>query len=223
MIKNNTWKDFVEQQQSQKYFIDIILKYKNRQRTNITYPNEKDVFKAFELTDFDKIKVVIIGQDPYMSICKQSNIPFANGLAFSVNSKCELPQTLKNMFNELDYDRTNGDLSDWANQGVFLLNSQLTVTKGRVNSHRYWKKFTDNVIKYISDNSTNIVFVLMGRNALYKKRYIDENKHSIIITSHPSPNSCSRKLQSYQKFCGSNIFNQINDELKRMKQKQIKW
>lgn len=222
MIKNKTWKEFLKKQKLQKYFNDIIIKYKNKKHNNVIYPNEKDIFKAFELTDLNKIKVVIVSQDPYFSKCDKSNLPFANGLAFSVNKKCELPQTLKNIFDELNYDRKDGDLSDWASQGVFLLNSQLTVTKGKPNSHRYWKKFTDNVIKYISDNIDNVVFVLMGRNALNKKQFIDR-KHSIIVTSHPSPNSCSRKLQSYQKFCGSNIFYQINKELKKMNKKQIKW
>ena len=212
--------NFLNTEKQKDYFKKIIHKYEDSLSHNIVFPHKKDIFKSFEITN---IKVVIIGQDPYYSKCKKTNIPYANGLAFSVNSQCNIPSSLKNIFKELDYNRTNGDLTDWTNQGVFLLNTQLSVIQGKPNSHKFWNKFTDNVIKYISDNYNDIIFVLWGGNSLKKKKLIDDNKHHLFITSHPSPLSYKKTLKNYPMFYGYNIFNKINDKLTQLNKNIINW
>jgi len=222
-IKNKSWKKIFDEEQSSEYYKTINNKYNKSIENNIVYPEKENIFKAFELTNFNNIKVVIIGQDSYYSLCKKANIPFANGLAFSVNKECNLPPSLKNIFKQLNYNRTNGDLTDWAKQGVLLLNTQLSVVKGKPNSHRFWKKFTDNIITHINDKLNNVIFVLWGGNALKKLKIIDQDKHHLFISSHPSPLGFKKKLKTYQPFYNSDIFNNINKKLKELNKKQIKW
>lgn len=190
---------------------------KEREVTSI-YPVKEDVFKAFELTDFLDIKVVIIGQDPYF------NEGQANGLAFSVKKGVKIPPSLKNIFKELSDDLgeeipTSGDLSNWAKQGVLLLNSTLTVEEKKPNSHtKYtWSIFTDSIIKYISDYKSNVVFILWGNFAIKKSKLIDSSKHLIIQSSHPSP------LSARHSFFGSKVFSKCNLYLEKNLMKKIDW
>lgn len=184
---------------------------------NVIYPNSADIYNAFKKTSYDNVKVVILGQDPYHEEGQ------ANGLAFSVNNGVKIPPSLKNIFKELQDDiggklRTNSDLSDWAKQGVFLLNSSLTVIEGRPNSMAdIWNTFTDSIIKLLNNKEKPIVFVLWGKNARDKKRLIDTNKHFIIESAHPSP------LSAYRGFFGSKPFSKVNEYLVSTGRVPINW
>ncbi|MBK0381659.1 uracil-DNA glycosylase [Pedobacter sp. SD-b] len=185
----------------------------------IVYPKGDDIFKAFALTPFDDVKVVILGQDPYHGANQ------AHGLSFSVQKGIKLPPSLKNIFKELEDDINgfeaplNGDLSSWATQGVLLLNSSLTVSAGLAGSHQDqgWEIFTDEVIKALSDNKTNIVFILWGKFAQAKEELIDVTKHHIIKSPHPSP------FSAYSGFFGSKPFSKTNQILKDMGKTEIDW
>lgn len=174
------------------------------------YPPKHLVFNTFHLTPPSKLKVVILGQDPYI------NHGEAMGLAFSVPDGKKIPPSLRNIFKKLNKTSKNGDLSTWASQGVLLLNSSLTVKAKQSNSHSsQWKQITDSIIKYISDNFTNIIFILWGGNALKKQKYIDDKKHYILISSHPCPLGCTKELKGYPSFNNSNHFSKCNDILER--------
>lgn len=183
------------------------------------FPEPKDLFKAFELTPFSSIKVVILGQDPY------HNDKQAEGLSFSVPKGLSLPPSLKNIYKEIEKDLnikkdfTNGNLENWAKQGVFLLNSILTVEAHRPASHqgKGWEEFTDYIIKIISNNKNNIVFILWGNYAKSKKLLIDKDKHLIIESAHPSP------FSAHNGFFGSKPFSKTNTYLKDNNIKDIKW
>lgn len=184
---------------------------------NVIYPSADDIYNAFRKTSYDDAKVVIIGQDPYHEEGQ------ANGLAFSVNNGVKIPPSLKNIFKELQDDvggehRTYTDLSDWAKQGVFLLNSSLTVIEGKPNSMAdIWKPFTDSIIKLLNSKEKPIVFVLWGKNARNKKKLIDTNKHFIVESAHPSP------LSAYRGFFGSKPFSKVNQYLTATGQTPIDW
>jgi len=173
------------------------------------YPPKPLVFNAFNLTNPDKLKVVILGQDPYI------NEGEAMGLAFSVPDGKKIPPSLRNIFKKLGKDTTNGDLTNWTDQGVLLLNTALTVRAHKSNSHsRIWRKITNTMIKYISDNFDNLVFILWGGNAFGKKEWINGNKHSILISSHPSPLGCSKMMKGNSSFNDCDHFNQCNKLIK---------
>lgn len=218
MYKNNlkNWVDNFDEQtkiESGKAF-NIYYKMKSQ---NVIYPNSADIYNAFMKTSYDDVKVVILGQDPYHEEGQ------ANGLAFSVNNGVKMPPSLKNIFKELQDDidgelRTNTDLTDWAKQGVFLLNSSLTVIEGRPNSMAdIWNTFTDSIIKLLNNKEKPIVFVLWGKNARDKKKLIDTNKHFIIESAHPSP------LSAYRGFFGSKPFSKVNEYLISTGQVPIDW
>ena len=229
----NDWNAMLKYEFKKKYFKNIIEQYNDSADLADTvnlkiFPHQENIFNAFNLTPFNKLKVCIIGQDPYYSVCKKTGIPYANGLAFSVNKGCSIPSSLKNIFKEL-YNDLNikneqyGDLSYWAEQGVFLINTQLSVIENNPNSHLFWKKFTDIVIKYISDNLNNVIFVCWGRNALQKMDLVDSNKHIIFASSHPSPLGAYRTMSKYSSFIGSKIFSRINNKLKELELEPIDW
>ena len=182
------------------------------------HPSSKDIFKAFELTSFKNVKIIILGQDPYHG----SNQ--ANGLAFSVNSEVRFPPSLLNIFKEYSTDLNlpipiDGDLSAWAKRGVLLLNSILTVESGSPGSHKNfgWEEFTNQIIKALSDKKSNLVFILWGAYAQSKKVFIDSSKHLIIATPHPSP------LSAHRGFFGSKPFSKTNDYLRKNKNEEIDW
>jgi uracil-DNA glycosylase len=191
----------------------IALAYKK----DSVFPEYANIFKAFELCPFDNVKVVILGQDPYHQKGQ------AMGLSFSVESLAKLPPSLRNIYKELASDvfvvRKDGDLRDWAKQGVLLLNSTLTVNEARPGSHQGlgWEIFTDLVISLTSQKKEGLVFVLWGKFAQAKKVLIDETKHLVIEAPHPSPFSAHRG------FLGSKPFSQINKYLKETNQSSIDW
>ena len=204
---HNSW-NLVLHYEMQKIYFKYIKDFIKEERLSKTiYPPAKDLFNAFRLTDFKDIKVVILGQDPYHGEKE------AMGLSFSVRRGVRTPPSLRNIFKELKDDlkieRTDTDLSDWARQGVFLLNTVLTVEKDKANSHKDigWEIFTDFVIKQINDKLNNVVFILWGRQARDKKRLITNPSHYIIESAHPSP------LSAYNGFFGSKPFSKTNNYL----------
>lgn len=216
---HDSWKSILKNYFESDDFIKLVefIKKEYGDKNKIIYPPGKLIFNAFNITSFDIVKVVILGQDPY------PNPGQAMGLAFSVPNNVLLPPSLKNIFCELENDlgirRTHGDLSDWASQGVLLLNTVLTVIKGQPGSHRGvgWESFTDFVIKSLSDNKDHVVFVLWGNDASKKIKLIDIKKHAIISTAHPSPLSANRG------FLGSKPFSKINNILINWGYKPIIW
>ena len=210
------WKDFFNEMKKTEYYTKlsefIIQEYKEK----TCYPEYEDIMKAFHLTDYNKIKCVIIGQDPYHT--KR----YANGLAFSVSNDMRISPSLKNIFKELYDDlgikRTNSDLSDWAKDGVLLLNASLTVIEGNPGSHMiYWEKFTNGVIKFIEKNDKPIVYILWGNFAKSKKFLISNKNHFIIESTHPSP------LGAHKGFFGSKPFSKCNEILRKNDMQEIKW
>jgi len=183
------------------------------------YPfKQSDIFKIFNLTYLDNIKVVIIGQDPY-----HSNKFQANGIAFSVNNGVTIPPSLKNIYKEVNSKEKNinGDLSNWVKQGVFMLNASLTVKQKHPNSHcLIWDQFTSHIIDLISTHTNNVIFVGWGAYAINKLKNIDTTKHILLTSSHPSPLSC---YKTDKPFFGSNIFININEILKKNNKTPILW
>lgn len=172
-------------------------------------------FSAFDKCKFENVKVCIYGQDPYHTR------GVANGLCFSVNRDIKIPPSLRNIFVELKDDlgivKENGDLSSWAEQGVLMLNSALSVRESCANSHaKHWKPFTDSIIKYLSDNSSGVVFILWGNYAKEKIKFIDESKHYILKATHPSPLSANRGG-----FFGCKHFSKCNAILKETGRPEI--
>lgn len=183
-------------------------------------PPVHQIMRTFDITKFEDVKVVILGQDPYPTA------GHANGLAFSVNACIQpLPKSLKNIYKELEddlgsaYKRTSGSLRDWSMQGVLLLNTVLTVNEGDAGSHQGigWEALTDEAIETLSDKRENIVFILWGKKAQTKIPLIDTNKHLVIQSPHPSP------LSAYRGFFGSKPFSQTNDYLYKNRKVVIDW
>lgn len=200
------------------YFSELVQYLKKAKKEGATiYPPGPLIFNAFELTPFDKVKVVILGQDPY------HNPGEAMGLCFSVPKDVRVPPSLKNVYKELRADigfdiPEHGDLTNWTHQGVFLLNAMLTVEHKKAGSHKKigWQTFTDSVIKKISEQKEHVVFLLWGRFAESKKDIIDETKHSIMIAAHPSP-------LARNAFMGNKHFSQCNKLLIKNGTKPINW
>lgn len=213
----NSWDLVLQDEMKRDYFLKIKNFVKGQRLSKTIYPPAQDLFNAFKLTDFNNIKVVILGQDPYHGEKE------AMGLSFSVRRGVRTPPSLRNIFKELKSDlnieRTDTDLSDWAKQGVFLLNTVLTVEKDKANSHKDigWEIFTDYVIKQINDRLDNVVFILWGRQARDKKKYITNPNHYIIESAHPSP------LSAYNGFFESKPFSKTNEYLEKHNKKKINW
>lgn len=214
---HNSWDEILKEEMQKSYFKHIKEFIKEERLSKTVYPPALDLFNAFKLTDFKDIKVVILGQDPYHGEKE------AMGLSFSVRRGVRTPPSLRNIFKELYDDlginRTDTDLSDWAKQGVFLLNTVLTVEKDKANSHKDigWEIFTDYVIGQINDKLKNVVFILWGRQAREKKRIITNPSHYIIESAHPSP------LSAYNGFFGSAPFSKTNKYLKEHNKTEIKF
>ena len=216
----SSWIQYLEEELNQSYMKDLKKKLIECQNKNITvYPEKSKIFNAFHLTPFQKIKVVILGQDPYHGPGQ------AHGLSFSVPHNIKTPPSLMNIFKELDSDlkveinKTNGNLEHWAKQGVFLLNTTLTVEKSKPMSHKDfgWNIFTDKVIEKINNHRNNIVFILWGAHAHSKTHLIDSSKHLILKSVHPSP------LSSHRGFFGSRPFSQTNNYLESKEIDRIIW
>ncbi|WP_120488737.1 uracil-DNA glycosylase [Bergeyella cardium] len=212
-----TWKEILAPIKTTDYFSNLWKSVKQEYASGKCFPPKEQIFRAIELTPFEDIQVVIIGQDPYHNDFQ------ANGLCFSVSDKVPAPPSLKNIFKELEDDlgikKTSNELDSWARQGVLLLNAILTVRAHSPNSHQAlgWERFTDFIIQQISAQKEGVVFVLWGAFAQKKEAYIDTAKHFVIKSTHPSPFSVHRG------FFGSRPFSKINEYLKSKNKKEISW
>lgn len=216
---SKSWKNVLEKEFQTDYFNNISLKTREEYSKFVCYPPGSKLFRAFDECPFNKLKVVIIGQDPYHGENQ------ANGLCFSVDDGVEKPPSLKNIFKELNTsftknERTNSDLSDWSNQGVLLLNSILSVRRKFPGSHRHigWEEFTENIIKIISKEKMNLVFMLWGNYAKNKEKFIHDNNHLVLKSGHPSPLSANKGF-----WFGNNHFKKCNDFLIANNLETIKW
>ena len=213
-----SWKPFLEDEFQKKYMEEIkTFLIKCSKNNEVIYPHPIDIFRSLELTTFDNVKVVILGQDPYHG---QNQ---AHGLAFSVQENVPKPPSLKNIFKEISEDlkiekRFSGDLTNWAKQGVLLLNTCLTVSPGRPGSHSHlgWQEFTDSVIKAV-DTKDRVVFILWGSYARKKKELLSNNKNLILEAPHPSP------LSAHRGFFGCKHFSKTNQFLHKHEIKDIDW
>ena len=214
---NKKWDIILKDEMKKPYFRDLGIFVKNEYGKKIVFPEYKNIFNALRYTDYDEVKVVILGQDPYHGTGE------AHGLSFSVQKGVRRPPSLDNIFKELYNDvhikRENNDLTDWAKQGVFLLNSIMTVVKDTPLSHKGkgWEIFTDDLIKILNEREKPIVFILWGSYARSKKELITNPNHYIIESVHPSPLSASRG------FFGSKPFSKTNNFLVTHGIKPIKW
>ncbi|MFL9829562.1 uracil-DNA glycosylase [Flavobacterium sp. ST-87] len=216
---HDSWKTVLNEEFEKIYFKELIDFVKSEYMTKICYPKGSQIFSAFDHCHFDQVKVVIIGQDPYHGPHQ------ANGLCFSVNDGIPFPPSLQNIFREISTDLNvsmpaSGNLERWADQGVFLLNATLTVRQSEAGSHqgKGWEKFTDAVIKKISEESENVVFLLWGGFAQKKAALIDASKHHILKSGHPSPLSANRGF-----WFGNKHFSKTNEYLKVNNKPEINW
>lgn len=216
---NASWKEKLRTEFDKDYFKELAEFVRTQYLRETIYPPPKEVFRAFDLTPYEEVKVVILGQDPYHGKGQ------ANGLCFAVQEGMTLPPSLKNIFKELEDDlgeklvHTSGDLSRWAKQGVLLLNATLTVQAATAGSHqgKGWEEFTDAVIEKLSEEKEHLVFILWGNYARTKGAKIDRAKHCVIESAHPSP------FSAYNGFFGSKPFSKTNEYLKSVGKKEIDW
>lgn len=216
---NDSWKNILQTEFDKLYFKSLTNFVANEYEKHQCFPEEKDVFAAFNYCSFDAVKVVLIGQDPYHGKGQ------ANGLCFSVADGIKHPSSLINIFKEISDDLevmypVSGDLSSWAKQGVLLLNATLTVRESEAGSHQKqgWETFTDAVIKKISEEKENVVFLLWGGFAKKKSKLIDAKKHHILTSGHPSPLSANRGY-----WFGNKHFSKTNEFLKSIDADVISW
>ena len=214
-----TWEKLIEVEDQKDYFKKLKDEIDKKYETSNVFPEKQNIFKAFTLTSLDNLKVVILGQDPYHGFGQ------AQGLSFSTPANIKNPPSMVNILKEINDDLQrksfceDGDLSPWAKDGVLLLNTILTVEEGLPKSHHNlgWEIFTDNIIKYISDNKKDIVFILWGSPAIAKTKLIDTKKHHILSAPHPSP------LSSYRGFFGCKHFSKTNEILRSLGKEPINW
>lgn len=217
-ILQNQWAKYLNAEFEQEYYQQLRAFLAQEYQTKTIYPDMYDIFNALHYTDYDQVKVVILGQDPYHGPGQ------AHGLSFSVQPGVAIPPSLKNMYKELQDDLgctipNHGYLKSWADQGVLLLNTSLTVVANQANSHQKigWEKFTDKVIQVLNDRQDPVIFILWGRNARSKEKLIDTQRHYIIQSAHPSP------LSAHNGFFGSKPFSKANALLEMMGKAPINW
>ncbi len=216
---DSSWKKRLAGEFSQSYFAELVAFVKSEYKNEVVYPPPKYIFRAFDICPFEKVKVVILGQDPYHG-AKQ-----ANGLCFAVSEDVALPPSLQNIFKEIESDfgkplvHRSGDLSRWAEQGVLLLNATLTVRAHMAGSHqgRGWELFTDAAVRVLSEEREHLVFMLWGNYAKAKGAHIDRAKHLVLEASHPSPFSAANG------FFGCKHFSKANDYLVSQGETPIDW
>ena len=213
-----SWHKRLKPEFSKAYFRTLIEFIASEYQAHTIYPSKKEIFNALMLCPFNKVHVVILGQDPYHGIDQ------AHGLSFSVRSETKIPPSLKNIFKEIKNDLNqeipeNGNLERWAVQGVLLLNATLTVKAGQPTSHQNkgWEQFTDTIIQVIAEQKENVVFLLWGASAHKKAKMIDKNKHLILTAVHPSP------LSAYRGFLGCQHFSKANNYLEAQGFDKIEW
>jgi len=215
---NTEWDKVLLAETEKDYFKELMNFVNNEYSTKTVYPPKECIFNALKITDFDDVRVVILGQDPYHEKGQ------AHGLAFSVNVGIPTPPSLANMYKELESDLgcfvpNNGYLEKWARQGVLLLNTVLTVEEGKANSHKKsgWTTFTDSVIQALNRREKPVIFLLWGGNAKEKLKFIDNPKHYVLSTVHPSP------LSAYGGFFGCKHFSKTNIILNSLGEPEIDW
>ncbi|WP_299002787.1 uracil-DNA glycosylase [uncultured Tenacibaculum sp.] len=216
---NDSWKNILQPEFEKPYFENLTSFVKSEYSKHTCYPKGTDVFAAFDFCDLNNLKVVILGQDPYHGVGQ------ANGLCFSVHDGITHPPSLINIFKEIETDVNipypkSGDLSRWAKQGVLLLNATLTVRAGEAGSHQKqgWEQFTDAVIQKISEEKNDVVFLLWGGFAKKKVKLIDDKKHHILTSGHPSPLSANRGY-----WFGNKHFSKTNNFLQAVGLAAIQW
>lgn len=215
---DNDWDELLKDEFKKEYYKNLREFLKNEYSTNVIYPNMNNIFKALKLTSYKDTKVLLLGQDPYHGENQ------AHGLAFSVCKGVKTPPSLLNIYKELKSDLNcfipnNGYLISWAQQGVLLLNTVLTVRAHEANSHKDkgWEIFTDKIIEILNNRNDPVIFILWGANARKKKELINSNKHYILEAPHPSP------LSAHRGFFGCNHFSKVNDILIELKKNPIDW
>ena len=213
-----TWNEILAEEMQKDYYQELQAFVQKRRAEVRVFPEEKNVFNALELTPFESVKVVILGQDPYHGFGQ------AHGLSFSVQKGIPLPPSLRNIYKELQEDiggglPTEGDLSHWAKQGVLLLNTVLTVEEGNANSHkgRGWERLTNRLIESLNELKHPVIFILWGKPAQDKEKLITNPNHVLLKAPHPSP------LSAYRGFFGSKPFSKVNDILIQQGQTPIRW
>jgi uracil-DNA glycosylase len=213
-----SWKEKLSGEFSKGYFLQRTEFVRNEYQTQVVFPPAREIFRAFDCCEFEQVKVVVIGQDPYHGPGQ------ANGLCFSVRPGIKMPPSLVNIFKEIESDLgkpfpPNGDLERWARQGVLLLNATLTVRAATAGSHQNkgWETFTDAVIREISENRTNVVFLLWGSYAQKKGEIINRSKHLVLASPHPSP------FSAHSGFFGNKHFSKTNAYLKVKGLPEIDW
>jgi len=237
LIQADSWQELMAQEATKDYWVPLLKFVQAQYQSTLCFPPQEQIFRAFDLTPLDKVRVVLLGQDPYHGLGQ------AHGLAFSVPEGVPKPPSLVNILKEVGHNERerlkalgvahpqggvdqmylthqSGDLSHWAEQGVLLLNSVLTVESGKAGSHqkRGWEQFTDAVIKEISLKNSGVVFMLWGRFAQGKEKLIDSSKHCILISGHPSPLSANRGL-----WFGNHHFNKANQYIEESGGIRIRW
>ncbi len=216
---DSSWEKHLADEFEKPYFAELTDFVKKEYKSKPVYPSPKYIFRAFDLCPFEKVKVVILGQDPYHGKGQ------ANGLCFAVNEKVTSPPSLQNIFKEIESDigkpieHRSGDLSRWATQGVLLLNATLTVHANIAGSHQGhgWEEFTDAAVRALSDKREHIVFMLWGNYAKQKGAYIDREKHLVLEAAHPSP------FSAYNGFFGCKHFSKANEYLANHNEPSIDW
>lgn len=214
----NSWDNLLAAEFSKDYYLDLRKKLAQEYKTRTVYPAMENIFNALKYTAYEDVKVLLLGQDPYHGAGQ------AHGLCFSVQKGIKKPPSLKNMFKELESDLgicepSHGCLTDWAKQGILLLNTVLTVREGEPNSHKNlgWTIFTDRVIELLNERSEPVIFVLWGKNAIDKLPLITNSQHYVLTAPHPSPLSASRG------FLGCRHYSKINEILSSMGKSPIDW
>lgn len=216
----HNWQVFIENEKQQPYLQETLAFIKQQRECGVNvYPEEDSVFTAFELTPFENVKVVILGQDPYHGEGQ------AHGLAFSVLPDVKIPPSLRNIYKELNQSITgftipqHGYLKAWAEQGVMLLNTVLTVEQGKAHSHKHlgWEAFTEKVIEQLNKEREGLIFLLWGAHAIKKGKNINTDKHTVFTSTHPSP------LSAHRGFLGCQHFLKTNQKLIQLKKGPINW
>ncbi|QHE63485.1 uracil-DNA glycosylase [Rossellomorea vietnamensis] len=217
-IFQNDWADVLEDELQKEYYRELREWLKGEYQTNLTHPPMHDIFNAFHYTAYEDVKVVLLGQDPYHGANQ------AEGLSFSVKKGVKIPPSLRNMYKELQDDEgcpipAHGSLVKWAEQGVLLLNTVLTVGDGKAHSHRGkgWERFTDQVISLLNERGKPVVFLLWGKPAQAKQSLIDSSRHYIVTAPHPSP------LSAHRGFFGSRPYSKTNGFLREQGMEEIDW
>ncbi|MFA5792578.1 MAG: uracil-DNA glycosylase [Candidatus Gracilibacteria bacterium] len=215
---HESWKNQLKNEFEKPYFKELTEFVRKEYIGKKVYPSPQNIFRAFELCPFEKVRVVILGQDPYHGVGQ------ANGLCFSVNDSVSLPPSLQNIFKEMHEDlampiRKIGNLDDWARQGVLLLNATLTVRAGQAGSHQKkgWEEFTDSVVALLNQKKEHLVFLLWGNYAKEKGKMIDTTRHLVLTAPHPSP------FSAYSGFFGCKHFSKANEYLERCGEGSVKW